>query len=374
MRIAFPPQRTGVAHVVDRLVRHLAGEGHEVLVVVSMPRRPSADAVPPAGAAVVRVPGVPLPKYPELTIAIPYYPGVTRAVRAFRPDVIHLVTEYTLGLTGLRLARRLQVPTVASFHSNIPGTLPYYGFGWAEERCWAYLRWFHSQARVTFCPGETSRRILESRGFQNVQVWARGVDTERFAPGHLSDHVRKRHGAGEAIHLLYVGRLAPEKDLTVLFDAYRRLASLRLPQPAHLTVVGDGGYSAHMRSLAPPGVTFTGYLEGAELSRAYSSADVFVFPSRVDTLGNAVLEALASGLPVVGVAEGGTLENVRDGVNGVLCAPGDPVAFARAVERLAGDADLRRRMGTNARRWAEERTWERAFAPLTAAYRELASR
>ncbi len=379
MRVAlfsetFLPQRTGVAHVVDRLVRHLVQEGHEVLVAVPISRWPRGKPEVPPGATVVRVPGVPLPKYPELTIGFPYLPAVNKAVRAFRPDVIHLVTEYTLGLTGLRLARRLGVPAVASFHSNIPGTLRYYGFGWAEERCWAYLRWFHSHAEVTFCPGERNRGILESQGFQNVQVWARGVDTERFAPHHRSESVRERHHQEDALHLLYVGRLAPEKDLTVLFDAYKRLAGLGLAQPVHLTLVGDGAYSARTRSLAPPGVTFAGYLEGEELSRAYASADLFVFPSRVETLGNVVLEALASGLPVVGVAEGGTLENVRDGVNGLLAAPGDPVAFAAAVERLAGNADLRRQMGDNARRWAEERTWEQAFAPLTAAYRELASR
>jgi glycosyltransferase involved in cell wall biosynthesis len=378
MRIAvfsetFPPQRTGVAVVLERLVRHLAQEGHEVLLAVPVSWRPRGSAAIPDGVRLVRVPGVPLPLYPDLTLGIPHYPTVGRAVRAFRPDVIHLVTEYALGLTGLRLARQLDVPAVASFHSNIPGTLPYYGLAWASNRCWAYLRWFHSHARVTFCPSETNRRVLESRGFRNVRVWARGVDTDRFAPRHRSESLRKRLGSGDSLHLLYVGRLAPEKDLPVLFEAYRRLARFRLPQDVRLTLVGDGSYSARTRSLAPAGVTFTGHLEGPELSQAYSSADVFVFPSRVETLGNVVLEAFASGLPVVGVAEGGTLENVVDGVNGVLCAPGDPDALAAAVARLAGNADLRRQLSENARRWAEERTWERAFAPLTAAYRELAS-
>jgi phosphatidylinositol alpha 1,6-mannosyltransferase len=378
MRIAlfsetFPPQRTGVAVVLERLVRHLAQQGHEVLLAAPVSWRPRGDVELPGEVRLVRVPGVPLPLYPDLTLGIPHYPAVSRAVREFRPDVIHLVTEYTLGLTGLRLARRLGVPAVSSFHSNIPGTLPYYGLGWARERCWAYLRWFHSHARITFCPSETNRRVLETQGFRNVRVWARGVDTDLFAPRERSETLRRRNGSGNGLHLLYVGRLAPEKDLPVLFDAYRRLKQSRLAQDIHLTLVGDGSYSAKTRSQAPPGVTFTGHLEGTELSQAYSSADVFVFPSRVETLGNVVLEAFASGLPVVGIAEGGTLENVVDGVNGVLCAPGDPDALAAAVARLAGDADLRRQMSDNARHWAEERTWERAFAPLTTAYRELAS-
>jgi glycosyltransferase involved in cell wall biosynthesis len=121
-------------------------------------------------------------------------------------------------------------------------------------------------------------------------------------------------------------------------------------------------------------VTFAGYLEGQALSDAYAAADVFVFPSRSETLGNVVLEAFASGLPVVGVRDGGTIENVRDGVNGILCAPGDVDAFAQGIRHLADDASLRQRLGRNARAWAEARTWDAAFAPLTGAYRELARR
>jgi len=129
-----------------------------------------------------------------------------------------------------------------------------------------------------------------------------------------------------------------------------------------------------MRARAPTDVTFAGYLEGDRLSRAYASADVFAFPSRSETLGNVVLEALSSGLPVVGVREGGTLENVRDGLNGILCEPGDAGSLAAALRRLADDPGLRARLAQSARTWAEERTWEAAFAPLTAAYAELSGR
>jgi glycosyltransferase involved in cell wall biosynthesis len=368
----YLPQRNGVALILDRLVRHLAEQGHEVLLAVPRSYRPRGEVGVPAGVTVVRVPGVPLPKYPDLTVGLPFVPAVSRAVRRFRPDVIHLATEYTLGLTGLRLARTLRIPAVASFHTNIPGTLPYYGFGWAGERCWAYLRWFHNQAEATFCPSTTNRRVLEARGFRAVQVWPRGVDTERFAPRPPEPRADSARSA--PLSLLYVGRLTPEKDLPVLFDAYRLVAASGVDPVPHLVLAGDGAYSARMRARAPRGVTFAGYLDGAELSAAYAAADVFVFPSRVETLGNVVLEALASGLPVVGAAEGGTLENVRDGVNGVLCPPGDAAAFAAAIARLAADGDLRRRLSANARQWAEQRTWERAFAPLVATYEELASR
>lgn len=376
MRIAlfsetFLPQRNGVALLLDRLIRHLIAQGHEVLVAAPVSWRPRGEAPPLPGARVLRVPGVPFPRYPDLTLALPLSPQVVREVAAFRPDVIHLVTEYSLGVTGLQAGVALGVPVVASFHTNIPRYLPYYGFAWAGELCWRYLRWFHNQASATFCPSETIRRELIERGFRDVRVWPRGVDTARFAP---VSRTRSAGGDGAgALRLLYVGRLTPEKDLPVLFGAYERVRAGG-GRPLHLTLVGDGAYSGVMRARAPRDVTFAGYLEGQALSDAYAAADVFVFPSRSETLGNVVLEAFASGLPVVGVRDGGTIENVRDGVNGILCAPGDVDAFAQGIRHLADDASLRQRLGRNARAWAEARTWDAAFAPLTGAYRELARR
>jgi phosphatidylinositol alpha 1,6-mannosyltransferase len=364
----YLPQRNGVALILDRLIAHLTEQGHQVLLAVPVSWRPRGEAPSRPGVRVVRVPGVPLLRYPDLTIALPWAPRVLDAVTAFRPHVVHLVTEYSLGLTGLQAAHALGLPAIASFHTNIPRYLPYYGAGWAAERCWDYLRWFHNQTEATFCPSETSRDELEARGFRNVRVWPRGVDTTRFRP-------QPRPASATApLQLLYVGRLTPEKDLPVLFDAYERLRAAAGVRPLELTLVGDGAWTGVMRARAPRDVRFPGYLEGDDLSAAYAAADLFVFPSRSETLGNVVLEALASGLPVVGVAEGGTVENVHDGVNGVLCAPGCSEALAAGIRRLAEDDDLRLRLGANARAWAESRSWDAAFAPLVSAYEALARR
>ncbi len=355
-------------------MRHLCSRGHEVLLAVPVSWRPRGDAPLPECAEIVRVPGLPVPKYPDLTIGTPYSRRVMRAVREFKPDIVHVATEFTMGLTGLRAARKLGVPAVASFHTNLPGILPYYGFGWASRLCWEYLRWFHNHAEVTFCPSETNRQVLLDRGFRHVQIWSRGVDTERFAPQHRSDDVRGKSGPDDALHLLYVGRLTPEKDLKLLFEAYKRLTAMSLTNPVHLVVAGDGAYSPRMMAAAPAKVTFAGYLEGQDLSRAYSSADVFVFPSRVATLGNVVLEAMASGLPVVGVAQGGTLENVQHGVNGVLCEPGDTDSFTAGILEVSQSPELREQLARNARSWAEQRSWDAAFEPLLSSYEELAGR
>ncbi len=379
MRIAlfsdtYPPQRNGVALILDRLVRHLSERGDEVLVVAPEAGDGNDTVALPDGAELVRVPGMPLPRYPDLKVAAPFSRGVARRVRPFQPDVIHLVTEWGVGLLGLRAARRLGRSAVASFHTYIPRYLPYYGFGWASETCWRYLRWFHNQAAVTFSPSEATRSILLDRGIRNVRIWSRGVDLERFNPAHRHSGTRLRHGPDDALHLLYVGRLTPEKDLPVLFEAYQRINSVRPDLKVQLVLAGDGAYSPRTRAAAPLGVTFAGYLENERLGAAYASADVFVFPSRTETLGNVVLEALASGLPVVGVAEGGILENVRDGVNGLLSHPGSADSFARRILELAENPSLRSDLSQNARSWAEKKTWERAFQPLIDGYEEMAAR
>lgn len=379
MRIAlfadtYVPQRNGVALILDRLVHHLSNCGHDVLVAAPEPGRTRDPATGNPAAKLVRVPGFPLPRYPDLTVAIPFSREVGRAIRAFNPDVVHLVTEYSMGLTGLRAARRLGKPLVASFHTNIPRYLPYYGFGWASGACWRYLRWFHNKCSCSFCPSETTRAILLDRGFANVRIWGRGVDIERFTPTHRCETTRREHGPAEAVHLLYVGRLTPEKDLPVLFEAYRQASHRASTRPVHLLLAGDGAYSARMQARAPQGVTFLGHLNGDALSRAFASADCFVFPSRTETLGNVVLEALASGLPVIGAAEGGTMENVRDGLNGLLCTPGSASSFADGILRIAADSALRSKLAHNARAWAEQRTWDTAFQPLIAGYEEATAR
>lgn len=379
MRIAlfsetFVPQRNGVALILGRLVRYLAAQGHEVLVATADFGNVGAAEPPlPAPVRVVKVPGFKLPRYPDLTMAAPLAPRVLRAVRDFQPDIIHAVTEYALGLTGLWAARRLKLPALASFHTNIPGCLPYYGFGWASNWCWDYLRWFHNRAGLTLCPSETNRQILLSRGFQNVRVWGRGVDTELFAPEHRTRDAREANGPPDAVHLLYVGRLTPEKDLPTLFRAYRKVSAQRPDHSIHLVLAGDGAYSSRMRHLAPGDATFVGYVEGRMLSQVYSAADVFVFPSRVETLGNVVLEAMASGLPVIGADQGGTVENVRDGHNGLLVPAGDADRFAEAILRLVDDQALRGKLARNARAWAEDRSWDRAFVTLLEAYQERIS-
>ena len=379
MRIALfsetlPPQRNGVALILKRLTGFLTEQGHDVFVagpkLPDDPWGPGGFDQTPESMTLERATGPRLPKYPDLTMARPFAGNVLAEVERFKPDVIHLVTEYTMGLTGLRAAKRLRTPVVASFHTNIPHYLPYYGFGFLSGMCWRYLKWFHNKAQFTLSPSEATRQILLERGFRDVRIWGRGVDTERFSPKLRDADVRSRNGSDDSLHVLYVGRLTPEKDLPVLFDAYRKLTAGNPPLPVNLVLTGDGAYTSKMRSKAPKDAVFTGYLSGEELAKAYASADVFVFPSRTDTLGNVVLEAQASGLPVIAAAEGGPVENIKDGENGFLCTPGDPASFAAKIALLAENPALRQDMAARAREWAERRTWDSAFATLIEGYEE----
>jgi glycosyltransferase involved in cell wall biosynthesis len=375
MRIAFfsethLAEHDGVAVILDRLLKDLCRMGHEVLLVGTHANGTNGASAS-SGVRIALVPSTPLPWSPDLRLAAPISRQVLRTVKQFNPDVIHIVTAYSVGLIGLRAAKALGVPAVATFHASLPDLLPYYGFGWGSNVCWRYLRWFHRNVAFTFCPSQATADRLREHGFENVRVWSYGVETGRFHPRHRSQATRERHGRPDAVHLLYVGRFAPEKDLPVLFDAYRSVATVR-PSGVHLVLVGDGVHARRTLVRAPADATTTGYLEGDDLARAYASADVFVHPSRVETQGNVVLEAMASGLPVVGMREGGVLENVRHEQNGLLCKPGNADSFAGAILRLVDDARLRRRLAANAREWAEGRPWDTSLDTLLAGYEEAA--
>lgn len=217
------------------------------------------------------------------------------------------------------------------------------------------------------------------RGYERrPSVWGRGVDTELFSPMRRDDDLRRRllESAELPVHgevlLLYVGRVSEEKRLSVLLEAFDKL---RLEMPAlRLAIVGDGPARVRLAEIAPAGVLFLGELQGAELARAYASADVFCFPSTTDTFGQVLLEAAASGLPAVAVAAGGALELVRHNETGLLVPPDDPHWLASAIEEMSLQPQMRVELGAAARKLSLERTWQRSFQELVSAYAGVLSR
>ncbi len=357
------PMVSGVGVTLTRLRDALAARGHTVRVYSASYPLPDGSADRPE---VHRSPSVPLFLYPDVQWAFPRYRDVLLDVEDFEPDVVHVATEFALGLTGLRVARQLGLPLVASAHTDYEKYAGRYGLDWVMRAGWRYLRWFYSQASVVLCPSSVYERHLLARGVRHTGIWTRGVDPACFSPAFRREEYRRRLGLGRGDMLVsYVGRIAREKDLHILAEAWQALGHR---PDARLALVGRGPMEPEFQRLELPGVHLTGLLSGPELSAAYASSDLFVFPSSTETFGNSLLEAMASGLPCVAAAAGGVVEFARHGENAWLVAPGDVKALAGGLERLLHDRALRQRLSAGALRTAQERRWDRIFDDLLEQY------
>ncbi len=369
MRIAlvtdtYPDDVNGVARTLGMLVEHGARRGHEFALVTPRVVQGSARHA----VAHRQLPGIPIPIYPDLQLARGLDGVGRRMLSGFAPDLVHVATESTVGLSGRGWARSTRTPLVTSFHTNFPAYLGAYGLGVLESAVWRYLRWFHRESRVTLCPSQDTLDDLLSHGFhRRLRIWSRGVDTDLFDPARRRADVRARIAPGADRILLYVGRLAVEKRVDLLLDAYPRVREMAGHGTA-LVFVGDGPASAGLRARAPGGVHFTGFLRGIELAEAYAAGDVFAFPSDTETFGNVCLEALASGLPAVVADKGGVRDTVIPGRTGIRVPAGDADALARACASLLRDESERRRLSSGARAEALARSWEAILDHVLEAY------
>jgi glycosyltransferase involved in cell wall biosynthesis len=364
----FLPKLDGVTRTLARLLEYLQSHGHKALLC-----GPESGMEEYAGAKIVGTAGVPLPFYPELRFNF-FRPLFLRRLNEFQPDIVHLVDPVVLGTAGLAVARMLGKPLVSSYHTNLAAYCEYFGFSLLSQPMWSYNRFIHNQCALTFCPSPSTARMLRSQGFRRVRIWPRGVDTGLFRPERRNEATRAAwlHGE-EKVILLYVGRISREKNLRLLVQAYLGMDHTR----CHLVMVGDGpALSEVKQELAHVPATFTGYLQGEELARAYASADLFAFPSKTETFGQVVLEAMAAGLPVVALwAEGvcDLVENNRTGClleSDGLTEAAQVAEYRRLLTRLVEDRELRRAMGMDAHQMASARSWDQAMSHLLQGYAE----
>lgn len=373
MRIAlftetFIPKVDGIVTTLCQTVIQLTSLGHEVLIFA-----PFGGFAEFEGAHIVGMKGRPFALYPQLTLALPHA-SIRADLAKFKPDLIHVADPALLGIAGLyygggRNGGAMHVPLVVSYHTDLPKYLHYYGLGFLERSIWPILRKRHDRATVNLCTSTAMIEQLRQHGIGNLALWPGGVDCERFHSRNASQAVRTRLSDGhpECPLLLYVGRLSAEKGIERLRPILEALPDARL------ALVGDGPHrKALEKHFAGLPVFFAGFLHGSELAAAYASSDVFVMPSRTETLGLVILEAMCSGLPVVAARAGGIPEMIEEGVSGYLF-DGESEAIA-AIGDLLQSPEQRRTMGQKAREQACGHSWKAATNLLLEHYREACRR
>lgn len=347
--------------MVLNTVAALRARGDEVLVFA-----PEGGPDQISGAPVIGMPSVRFPLYPELRAAPPRA-SMRRHLEKFQPDVFHLFEPSLLGIGGLYYARSLQIPVVVSCHTNLPAYVHYYRLGFLEAAIWALMRVRHRGAELNLCTSTVTLDDLQRHGIGRLALWERAVDACRFHPAKRSAEMRSRLSEGQPDKplLLHVGRLSAEKDVATL-----RAVMESLPD-ARLAIVGDGPVRHELEQhFAGSRTHFAGYMMGEELAAAYASADLFVMPSRTETLGLVLLEAMASGCPVVACRAGGIPDAVQDGITGYLFEPDDENGLVRAVRRALASATDREAIRTRAREDVEQRGWQDATDRLRLHYLE----
>lgn len=369
MRIAlftetFLPKVDGIVTRLRHTVEHLQRNGDQVLVVA-----PEGGITEYKGARVYGVSGFPLPLYPELKLALPR-PAIGQMLEEFQPDIIHVVNPAVLGLSGLFYGKVLKIPLIASYHTHLPQYLQHYGLGMLEGLLWELLKAGHNQAQLNLCTSTAMMQELSAHGIERVKLWQRGVDTELFHPELASVQMRSHLSGGrsESPLLLYVGRLSVEKEIERI-----KFVLEAIPE-ACLALVGDGPHRLALEKyFAGTATHFVGYLTGEELGSAFASADAFIFPSRTETLGLVLLEAMAAGCPVVAASSGGIPDIVTSGVNGYLFEPEDEFGAIAATQRLLDQQQERENIRINARMEAERWGWAAATRQLQHYYTAVSS-
>jgi glycosyltransferase involved in cell wall biosynthesis len=350
----------GVATTIRKMAAAGAAAGEELIVVTSRSEL-NIDNIPiknfrPIGE-------FELPEYELQKLSFPPILQMLDYIQREQFTEIIVSTPGPIGLTALLAAKMLNLQTSGIYHTDFPQYIRILTEdSYLESVAWHYMHWFYGQLDTVFVNSEEYRQSWINRGLDpaKLKIFPRGLDTELFNPARRDPAFWEKYGVatnGE-VRLLYVGRISREKDLDVLANAYRRLREEGLS--VQLFVVGHGPYSQALSETLPDAV-FTGYLTGVELATAYASADVFAFPSTTDTFGNVIIEAQASGMPVVVSDSGGPKELVEDKTNGLVTKSRDVEDFTRAIRELIVDPELRERMGDCARQSVIDRSWPNAF-------------
>lgn len=359
----------GVAMVLNRLVGHLLKRGVQAEVFAPTAR----VAVLEHAGTLHSVPSFTFPLNTNYRIAWGIPKRVRRRLAEFRPHLFHLASPDGLGFAALRLARRMDLPAVATYHTHIGGYMKYFGLGFLEPMTWKVMRRFYNRTRETYVPSASMRDLLRGKGFTcPMEVWEHGVDTAKFNPERRSLEWRRSHGIQDNEILVgFVGRVVWEKAVAVWGDVIQKLE--QSGRPIRSMMIGSGPALDSMKARLKNTI-FLGYMPHETLATAFASMDAFPYPSVSETFGCVTLEAMASGVPPVAANATGSRDIVTDGVDGFLCEPGNVDDFANRVLQLADDAALRQRLREEGVRHAAGCTWEKVLDQMIEHYQRVVSK
>ena len=343
---------------LGRLVDGLAARGHRITIVRPRQRHesPRFSVTQRLACRQIRLPGVPIPGYPQLRLGLPAARRLRQQWILNRPDLVHVATEGPLGASAITMARRLGIPVTSSFHTNFDQYTRDYRIGWMKPVVAAWLRHVHNRTLRTFVPTRDLLARLGTEGYLNLRLLSRGVDSTLFNPGRRDGSLRASWGVAPTDPVvLHVGRIAAEKNYPLLFRAFD---AIKAAEPrARLVLVGDGPLLAAYQRQRPD-VMFTGFYTGANLARHYASGDIYLHTSVTETFGNVVTEALGSGLAVGAFDYAAAREFIRHGENGLTAPVGDEAAFIANAVRLVREPALRERLATAGTLTARTLSWD----------------
>ncbi|MEX2219710.1 MAG: glycosyltransferase family 1 protein [Phycisphaerales bacterium] len=386
MRVCLFTDTLADVNGVSRFIANIAAEaratGRDLTVLTStrLPLEPATNIAnfPPLYARR-------MPKYENLELAFPPARAMLRHARALGPDAIHASTPGPVGLAGLLAAWKLGVPLLGVYHTDFPAYIEHlFRKPFLTRATAGYMRLFYSRFVTVFTRTEEYAAALVALGIARERIvrLLPGIDVSKFQPSLRDPGLWARLGIRrDGPKVLSIGRVSVEKNLPLLARAWRQVvresggAAGAASGPGGgsptLVVVGDGPYRAAMeRELGGYQASFLGFRHGAELSALYASADLFVFPSATDTLGQVVMEAQSSGLPVLVSDQGGPREVVREGETGLVLPAGDPSAWAAAIVSLVADPSRRARMGAAAHTFMQSMTIRHSFEHFWSVHEE----
>ena len=355
--------RDGANQALNRLVGYLLRQGAAVRIYSPTVANP---AFPPTGD-LVHIPSLPVPARTEYHFPIGIPPRVKRDIKRFDPNILHVASPEILGHRAVTLARKRNLPVVASVHTRFETYFRYYGLAFLEPLVEAMLRRFYRRCDAIFAPSESMAQLLrDQRMSYDVGIWSRGIDRTIFRPERRSEEWRRSMGiAPDDVVIGFVGRLVMEKGLDIFADT---IDQLQRRQVRHkVLVVGQGPARDWFEKRLPEAV-FAGYQQGEDLGRAVASMDMLFNPSVTETFGNVTLEAMAAQLPVVAARATGSESLIKDGVTGRLIRPGRTQAFADALQHYCEDAELRRMVGEAGLKSSERYGWDQVNQELVDAY------